>query len=88
MARPKERQAGSEHGDQLDNVQSTRRQLLKTGALIVPVIFTLRATPAWAQTDYTLTAYRYGVNQGLCRNPKFNPNASGGPQSEEFIPCP
>jgi hypothetical protein len=57
-----------------------RRKLLTAGALIVPAIVTLHATPAWAQTDYTMTAYRYGTNQGMCRNPD---SAS----DEEFIPC-
>jgi hypothetical protein len=68
--------------------QETRRRVIKAGAALLPVILTLRATPAWAQTDYTTTAYRYGTNKGLCRNPKFDPNAS--PQStegQEFVPC-
>ncbi len=70
------------------SVGASRRRLLKTGALLVPVVLTLRATPAWAQTDYMLTAYRYGTNKGLCRNPDFNQHAQGGPKSVEFIPCP
>lgn len=66
-----------------------RRQALKIGAVLVPTIITLQATPAWAQTDYTMMAYRYGTNAGLCRNPKFNPNANANsPNSQEFIRCP
>ena len=65
-----------------------RRKALKVGAMLVPTIVTLHATPAWAQTDYTMTAYRYGVNQGLCRNPKFNPNANpNSTDGQEFIEC-
>jgi hypothetical protein len=75
-------------GEEMVRGKATRRRVLKTGALLVPAILTLRATPAWAQTDYTVTAYRYGVNAGLCRNPDFNPRAGGGPRSVEFIPCP
>ena len=72
-----------------DAFRAGRRQALKIGAVLVPTIITLQATPAWAQTDYTMVAYRYGANAGLCRNPKFNPNASSNsPNSEEFIPCP
>jgi hypothetical protein len=86
------------HRDQSSpsSVRASRRRLLKTGALLVPVVMTLRATPAWAQTDYTMTAYRYGTNQGLCKNPAFSPNAVDQPNSgvmvekkqEEFISCP
>lgn len=67
---------------------TTRRRLLQAGAVLVPTILTLHATPAWAQTDYTMTAYRYGVNKGKCRNSNYNPNAN--PNSEagkEFIEC-
>lgn len=72
-----------------DEFRSTRRKVLKAGALLVPAIVTLRATPAWAQTDYTITPYRYGVGAGLCKNPKFNPNADpGSTAGTEFIPCP
>ncbi len=52
-----------------------RRQALIVGSLLVPTIVTLHGTPAWAQTDYTMTAYRYGDNAGKCRNPHYNPNA-------------
>ena len=63
--------------------QPGRRKVMIAGALLVPTIVTLHGTPAWAaQTNYIVTAYRYGVNKGLCRNP--NPNA---PADEEFIPC-
>jgi len=65
-----------------------RRKVLKAGALLVPTIVTLHGMPAWAQTDYTMTAYRYGVNKGLCRNPKFNPNADPNSQAgREFVEC-
>ena len=87
------------HRDQSSpsSVRASRRRLLKTGALLVPVVMTLRATPAWAQTDYTMTAYRYGMNQGLCKNPAFNPNDVGPStngvkvekvDNREFISCP
>ena len=72
-----------------DGLLPGRRKVLIAGALLVPTIATLHATPAWAQTDYTMTAYRYGSNTGLCRNPHFNPQAN--PQSQagqEFIECP
>jgi len=72
-----------------DEHRDSRRWMIKTGAMLVPAIMTLRATPAWAQTDYTITAYRYGVGAGLCKNPKFNPNASEhSTAGQEFIPCP
>jgi len=67
----------------------SRRTLLKHGAVLVPTIFTLTAVPAWAQTDYTSVAYRYGTQAGFCRNPHFNPNAN--PEShvgQEFVECP
>ncbi len=66
---------------------ATRRSILKTGALLIPSIVTLHATPASAGTDYTMMAYRYGDHAGLCRNPKFKPHAQGSPVSEEFVPC-
>ena len=66
-----------------------RRAVVKAGAVLVPMIVTLRAMPAWAQVDYTQTAYRYGVGAGLCKNPKFNPSAApGSTAGTEFIPCP
>lgn len=72
-----------------NGADSSRRRLLKSGALLVPVVLTLRARPAWAQTDYMLTAYTYGENAGLCRNPKYNPSANPGSRSgTEFVPCP
>jgi hypothetical protein len=72
-----------------EDFRSARRQALKIGALIVPAIATLHATPAWAQTDYTMVAYRYGTNAGLCRNPKFDPTADPtSPEGQEFIRCP
>jgi len=78
-----EEQIGSEQH------RSNRRRLLKTGAAIVPTIMTLHAAPAWAQTDYTMVAYRYGANAGLCRNPHFNPNANpNSAVGQEFIQCP
>ena len=65
-----------------------RRGLIKTGAILLPAILTLRATPAWAQTDYTKTAYLYGTNKGLCKNAHFNPNANpDSTAGTEFIPC-
>lgn len=68
---------------------SSRRRLLKAGALAVPSILTLHASPAWAGTDYTLSPYRYGVNAGRCRNPNFDPNAApGSAAGEEFVSCP
>ena len=71
------------------DADSSRRRLLKSGALLIPVVLTLRARPAWAQTDYMTTAYTYGENAGLCRNPKYNPQASPGTKpGTEFIPCP
>lgn len=67
---------------------AARRRLLKAGALLIPTIVTLRAAPAWAATDYTRVAYRYGVNRGLCRNPRFNPNANPGSSAgQRFVPC-
>lgn len=72
-----------------DEFQAGRRRALKTGAFLVPTILTLHAAPAWATTDYTTTAYRYGTNAGLCRNPNYQENAN--PDSEagqEFIECP
>ena len=69
--------------------RKARRGLIKTGAILLPAVLTLRATPAWAQTDYTITAYRYGVGKGLCKNPSFNPNANpGSTAGTEFVPCP
>jgi len=79
----------------------SRRAVLKTGAILVPTIVTLHASPAWARTDYTQTAYRYGVNAGLCRNPDFDgrpghadrgrdpdPDRSRARwKKEEFVPC-
>lgn len=65
-----------------------RRKFLATGAAVVPAILTLHATPAWATTDYTLTAYRYGAHAGLCRNARFNPNADpSSAVGQEFIEC-
>ena len=72
-----------------DGFQPGRRKALTVGALLVPTIVTLHATPAWAQTDYTITAYRYGTHAGLCRNPKFKPDANpNSPRSQQFIECP
>ena len=69
--------------------RQARRGLIKTGAILLPAVLTLRATPAWAQTDYTITAYRYGVGKGLCKNPQFNPNANpDSTAGTEFVPCP
>ena len=69
--------------------RSTRRQMLRTGAIVVPTIITLHASPAWARTDYTVFAYRYGVNAGKCRNPHYNPEANPNSQAgQEFIDCP
>ena len=80
-------------GERLETTDSEfkpgRRKALQIGALVVPTIVTLHATPAWAATDYTVVAYRYGDNAGLCRNPKFNPMASPtSPNGQEFIACP
>ncbi len=66
-----------------------RRELIKVGALLVPTIVTLHATPAWAQNKYEMVAYRYGVNQGLCRNPQYRADAPPTSRnSQEFIECP
>lgn len=70
-----------------DSAARSRRDVLKTGATLVPVMMTLYAAPAWAQTDYTQTAYRYGANAGLCRNPNFDPNSSAPWKRDEFMPC-
>ena len=69
--------------------RSSRRRLLKAGAVAVPSILTLHASSAWAGTDYTRNAYVYGVHAGKCRNPNFNPKASpNSPTGQEFISCP
>jgi hypothetical protein len=86
-----------------EQTRRSRRAVLKTGAILVPTIVTLHASPAWAETDYTLTAYRYGANAGLCRNPDFDrqhgrgADRRGDPRAdrsrawwreeEEFMPC-
>ena len=70
-----------------DGFDSTRRAVLKTGAVLIPTIVTLHASPAWAATDYTLTAYIYGTNAGLCRNPNFQAGSSAPWKSQEFMPC-
>lgn len=76
-------------GLKADEHRDSRRWMIKTGAMLVPAIMTLRATPAWAQTDYTVTAYRYGVGAGLCKNPDYNPNAAEhSTAGQEFVPCP
>ena len=64
-----------------------RRRVLKTGAALVPVMMTLHASPAWAETDYTLTAYTYGTNAGLCRNPNFQAGSGSLWKKDEFMPC-
>ena len=70
-------------------VAVTPARLHRILLLLVPAIATLHATPAWAQTDYTMTAYRYGTNAGQCKNPDFNPNANpGSTAGTEFIDCP
>jgi hypothetical protein len=70
-------------------VDTGRRKVMTAAALLVPAIATLHATPAWAETDYTMTAYRYGTNAGRCRNPNFNPNANpNSTAGQEFIDCP
>lgn len=66
--------------------RSSRRRLLKAGAVAVPSILTLHASPVWAGTDYTRNAYTYGINAGKCSNPNFNRDAD--PTGEEFISCP
>ena len=71
-----------------DGFQDGRRKVLIAGALLVPTIVTLHATPAWAGTDYTMSAYRYGDNAGLCKNPDFDENAEeGDPNLQEFVQC-
>lgn len=68
--------------------QPGRRKAMIVGALLVPRIVTLHGTPAWAQTDYTMTAYRYGDNAGLCRNPEYDPNADPNTEKgQEFVEC-
>lgn len=64
-----------------------RRDVLKTGATLVPVILTLHAAPAWAGTDYTRVAYRYGIHAGLCRNPNFDANSNAPWKRDKFMPC-
>jgi hypothetical protein len=72
-----------------ESTRQSRRGLIKTGAILLPAVLTLRATPAWAQTDYTTTAYRYGTNAGLCKNANFNANAApDSAAGQEFLPCP
>lgn len=66
---------------------ATRRKILRTGAALIPTIVTMHALPPSAGTDYTRTAYLYGVNKGLCRNPEFSRWARTGSRSEEFVPC-
>ena len=44
---------------------------------------TLHGKPAWAGTDYTQTAYTYGDNAGLCKNPDFEED----PNEPEFVQC-
>jgi hypothetical protein len=69
--------------------QRGRRKVMIAGALLVPTIVTLHATPAWAQTDYRFTAYRYGANKGKCKNENYNPNANPNSNAgQEFIDCP
>jgi len=75
---------GKIHHTQADR---TRRAVLKAGAILVPTIVTLHASPAWAQTDYTVTAYVYGTNAGLCRNPNFQAGSSAPWKKDEFMPC-
>ena len=84
-----------------EQAHRARRAVLKTGAILIPTIMTLHASPAWAATDYTVTAYRYGANAGLCRNPDFDgrpgradrgrdPHSERSRASwkqEEFVPC-
>lgn len=85
---PLESDNSIEPNDVLEQRAAERRRLLLTGAVVVPTILTLHATPAWAGTDYTVTAYRYGVHAGLCRNAHFNPNADPNSQAgQEFIQC-
>jgi len=67
--------------------ERSRRDVLKAGAAAVPLIITLHASPAWAATDYTQTAYRYGTNAGLCRNPNFVAGSTAPWKKDEFIPC-
>lgn len=65
-----------------------RRKALIVGSLLVPTIITLYGTPAWAATDYSMTAYRYGDHTGLCRNPDFDPYASSDDdEGPEFVSC-
>ena len=79
---------GSEADSAENGFQPGRRKVMIAGALLVPTIVTLHGTPAWAQTDYELTAYRYGDNKGKCRNPFYNDQANdNSPNSEEFIEC-
>lgn len=77
--------------DVVDQIETkagrSRRSLLKTGAVVIPTIVTLHASPAWATTDYTMVAYQYGANRGLCRNPNFDPSSSAPWKREEFMPC-
>jgi hypothetical protein len=74
-------------GTNTGQADRTRRALLKTGAILVPTIVTLNASPAWASTDYTMVAYRYGTNAGLCRNPNFQAGSSSPWKMNEFMSC-
>jgi len=78
-------------GNPIDSTRTrqerSRRDLLKAGVSAVPLIITLHAAPAWAATDYTRVAYRYGANAGKCRNPNFQPGSNSPWKKDEFITC-
>ena len=77
----------AEHDSNERRNERSRRDVLKAGAAAVPLIITLHASPAWAATDYTRIAYRYGVNAGKCRNPNFQAGSSSPWKKDEFITC-
>ena len=74
-------------GKSTGQADRSRRAVLKAGAILVPTIITFHASPAWAATDYTMVAYRYGTNAGLCRNPNFQAGSGAPRKMNEFMPC-
>jgi len=77
----------AEHDSNERRAERSRRDVLKAGVVAVPLILTLHASPAWAATDYTKIAYRYGVNAGKCRNPNFQAGSNAPWKKDEFVPC-
>jgi len=80
---------GSVMGSSEAGFRPGRRKVVIAGALLVPTIVTLHGTPAWAQTDYFMTAYKYGDGAGKCKNPHWNPNANpDSTAGQKFVDCP